>query len=63
MPVTPLISSLSFFVLVFECPTVGFDVSRFLAVVADSVVPGLAPASLIYRRSGKTSSPIVRSVG
>ena len=62
MPVTPLISSLSFVGLGFECPAVGFDVSRFLAVVADSVVPGLTPASLIVRRSGITSSPVVRSV-
>ena len=45
------------------CPIVGFDVSRFLAVVADSVVSGLAPASLIVRWSGRTSSPVVRSVG
>ena len=37
--------------------------SRFLAVVANSVVPGLAPASLIVRWSGRTSSPVVRSVG
>ena len=37
--------------------------SRFLAVVADSVVPSLAPASLIVRRSGRTSSPVVRSIG
>ena len=29
---------------------------RFLAVVADSVVPGLALASLIVRRSRRTSS-------
>ena len=37
--------------------------SRFLAEDADSVVPGLAPASLIIRRSGRTSTPVVRSVG
>ena len=37
--------------------------SWFLAVVADSVVLGLAPASLIVRRSGRTSSPVVRLVG
>ena len=37
--------------------------SRFLAVVADSVVPGLAPDSLVVQRSGTTSSPVVRSVG
>ena len=63
MPVTPLISSLRFFGLIFECPAVGFDVSRFLAVVADSVVPELAPVSLIVRWSGRTSSPVVRLVG
>ena len=63
MSVTSLINSLSFVSFCFEYPTVGFDVSRFLAVVADSVVPELAPASLIVRRSGRTSSLVVRSVG
>ena len=63
MLVTPLISSLSFVGLGPEYPTIGLNVSRFLAVVADSVVPGLASASLIVRRSGRTSSPVVRSVG
>ena len=57
-----LIRSMSFVILGFECPAVGFDVSRFLAVVANSVVPGLAPASLIVRWSGRISSPVVRSV-
>ena len=59
MSVTPLISSLSFVLFLLECPVVGFDVSRFLAVIADSVVPGLASASLIVLRSGRTSSPVV----
>ena len=63
MPATLLIHSLSFVGFCFECPEVGFDVSWFLAIVADSVVPGLAPASLIVRWSGRTSSPVVRSVG
>ena len=63
MPITPLISSLRFVGLGLEYPTVSLDVSRFLAVVADSVVPGLAPALLIVRRSGRTSSPVVRWVG
>ena len=49
MPATLLICSLSFVGFCFECPIVGFDVSWFLAVVANSVVPGLAPASLIVR--------------
>ena len=62
MPATLLIRSLSFVGFCFECAEVKFDVSRFLAIVADSVVSGLAPASLIVRRSGITSSPIVRSV-
>ena len=43
--------------------SVGLDVSRFLAVVADLGFPELASASLIVRRSGRTSSPVVRSVG
>ena len=63
MPAILLICSLSFVGFFFECPVVVFDVSRYLAVVADSVVPGLVPASLIVRRSGRTSSPVVRSVG
>ena len=37
MQATLLIRSLSFVGFCFECPIVGFDVSRFLAVVADSV--------------------------
>ena len=63
MPATLLLLSLSFVGFGFEYLTVGFDVSRFLAEVADSVVSGLAPASLIVRRSGRTSSPVVRLVG
>ena len=59
MLATLLILSLSFVGFCFECPVVGFDVSRFLAIVADSVVPGLAPASLIVWRSGRTSSLVV----
>ena len=59
---TPLISSLSFVGLWLEYPIVGLDVSWVLAVVADSGFPGLASASLICRRSGRTSTPIVRSV-
>ena len=63
MSATLLIRSLSFVGFFFECPAVGFDVSQFLAVVADSVVPGLASASLIVRRSGRTSSRLLdRSV-
>ena len=62
MSATPLIRILSFVGFFFECPAVGFDMSWFLTVVADSVVPGLAPVSLILRRSGGTSSPVVRSV-
>ena len=62
MPVTPLIRSLSFVGFSFEYPGVGFDVSRFLTVVADLVVMGLAPASLVVQRSGRTSSLVVRSV-
>ena len=63
MPATPLIRSLSFVGFCFECLEVGFDESRFLVVVADLVIPGLAPASLIVRRSGRTSALVVRSVG
>ena len=63
MPDTLLIRSLSFVVFDFECAVIGFDVSRFFAIIADSVVPRLAPASLIYWRSGRTSSLVVRSVG
>ena len=62
MLATLLIRSLRFVGFCFECPAVAFDVSRFLTVVADSVVPGLAPASLLVRRSGRTSSSVVRSV-
>ena len=47
----------------FECATINFDVSVFLAIIADSVVSGLAMASLICRRSGRTSSSVVQSVG
>ena len=59
MPATLLIR---FIVFGFECAVIGFDVSGFLAIVADTVVPGLAPASLICRWSGRTSSAVVRSV-
>ena len=63
MPATLLIRSLSFVGFGFECAAIGFDVSRFLAIIAGSVVPGLAPASLIFRQSGRTSSSVFRSVG
>ena len=59
MPATLLIRSLSFVSFCFECLAVGFDLSWFLEVVVDSVVPGLAPASQIVRWSGRTSSPVV----
>ena len=59
MLATALILSLSFVGFLFECPAVGFNVSRILAVVAVSVVLELALASLIVRRSGRTSSPVV----
>ena len=36
MPTTLLIRSLSFFVFGFECTAIGFDVSRFLAIMVDS---------------------------
>ena len=63
MLATLLVHSLSFVGFCFQCTIVDFDVSRFLAIVADSVVPGLAPTLLIVRRSGRTSSLVVRSVG
>ena len=63
MPATLLIRSLSFVVFCFECAEIGFDVSQFLAVNAGSIVPGLAPALLICRRSGRTSSSVVWSFG
>ena len=44
MPVTLLIRSLSFVGFGFESAAIGFDVSWFLAIVADSIVPGLSPA-------------------
>ena len=50
MSVTLQIRSLSLVNFFFDCVEVGFDVSQFLAIVVDSVVPGLAPASLIVRR-------------
>ena len=62
MPATLLIRSLSFDGFGFECAAIGFDVSRTLAIVADSVILELAPDSLICQWSGRTSSPIVRSV-
>ena len=62
MPTTLLIRSLSFFGFGFECATIRFDASRSLAIIACSVVPGLALASLICRLSGRTSSSVVRSV-
>ena len=40
MSATLLIRSLSFVGFLFESVVVGFDVSQFLAIVADSVVPG-----------------------
>ena len=40
-------------------PTICFDMSGFLAIVAGSIVPRLASALLICRRSGGTSSSIV----
>ena len=56
------ICSHSFIVRGFECAAIGFDVSTFLAIIVDLIVPGLAPASLICRRSGRTSSSDVWSV-
>ena len=50
MPVTPLILFLNFVSFLLECPTVGFDVSRFLVVVADSVVLGLADSVVLGLR-------------
>ena len=49
MSATLLLGSLSLIVFGLECTTIGFDVSGFLAVVADSIIPGLAPTSLIVR--------------
>ena len=37
MPATPLISSLSFIILCFECMVIDFDVPGFLAIIADSI--------------------------
>ena len=62
MPTTLLIRSLSFVSFGFECAAIDFDVSRFLAIIVGSVIPGLAPASLICRWSGRTSSSVVRWV-
>ena len=57
-----MISSLSFIILGFENAAIGLDMSWFLTIVANSIIPGLAPASLIAQRSGRTSSN-VPSVG
>ena len=59
---TLLIHSLSFVIFGFECAAIGFGVSGFLAIIADSDVLRLAPTSLICRRLRRTSSSIVRSV-
>ena len=53
MPATLLIRSLSFVGFGFECAAISFDMSRLLAIVASSVVPGLAPASSGYDHRAK----------
>ena len=45
---------LSLFVSGIEGATIGFDMSGFRAIVACSIIPGLAPASLICQWSGRT---------
>ena len=63
MSASLVIRSLSLFISSFKGAAVGFDVSGCLAIIACSIVPGLAPASLIFWQSGITSSSVVRSVG
>ena len=63
MPATLLIGSLSLIIFGFECTTIGFDVSRFLAVIADSIIPRLAPTSCVVRPSRRTFASTVQSVG
>ena len=58
-----VISSLSPFVSSFKGAIVSLNVPRILAIIAGAIFPGLGPASLIVRRSGRTFSPVVRSVG
>ena len=58
-----MISSLSLFISSFKGAAVGLNVSGLLAIIAGSVVPGLAPSSLFRQRSEITSSSVVRLVG
>ena len=58
-----VISSLSHFVSSFKDVAVVLNVLVLLAIIVGSIVPELAPASLICRKLGRTSSSGVRSVG
>ena len=62
LPATLSINSMSFIILGFEGAAIGLDVYGFLAIVANSITLGFAPASPICRRLGRTSPSAIHLV-
>ena len=54
-----MISSLSLIISDFEGTTISLDMPRFIAIVIDSIILGLALASRISRLLGRASLPVV----